>query len=177
MGGTQATVATSTVAVLGGLGLGLDGLWRDQPSQSIAGIAVIMVALTAIILAVLHHWITDTSSERAALAAATCATQVEKDRYVTLQAAIENEHQRLMQDVAAERAALDARLLVERAAMEEQLEMAVTEASNEAMRILHSWMRGGKLSPPTPQQATVLRFPAQDQPEPVRARERGGVGP
>ena len=71
--GTRTMASVSAAVMLGGIGLTLHGVWRDQPTHSLAGVVLNMIALTVIILTTVHHWVTNTSTERTALAAAVSA--------------------------------------------------------------------------------------------------------
>jgi hypothetical protein len=180
--GTRATATAAAVVMLGGLGLSVHGMWRDHPDCSLAGVVLSMIALTAIILTVIHHWITDTRAEHVALAAARQETQAERDRYFAAKANLEGERARLYQDLAAERAADAKRLAEERAAMEAEFEDARAEVSAEAMAILASWFVDGKVRPPERRKGNLIRFPEQGQqpapaPQRERSRERGVVHP
>lgn len=162
--------------MLGGLGLTLHGVWRDQASHSLAGVVLSMIALTIIILAVIHRWVTDTRLERQALAAAQRLAQTERATYTAAKAALENEQARLYRDLAADRAADTRRLKAERQAMEDEFEDARAELSNNAMEILATWMVGGKVRPPERQAGNLIQFPRQE-PKRERAHEHGAVGP
>jgi hypothetical protein len=177
---TRTTAAAAAVAMLGGLGLILHGMWRDQPTHSLAGVVLSMIALTATILAVVHHWVTDTRAERIALAAAQREAQAERARAFAAQAALENEQGRLYRDLAGERAAIRGRLEVERAAMQQEFEESRSQLVAEAMETLASWMVSGKVSPPERQTGNLIRFPKQQPvqaPQRDRSREHGVVGP
>lgn len=185
-GGMRATVTAATGLLLVGLSLTLHGMWRDQATHSLAGVAISMVALAAIILLVIHRWITDTSIERTALAAAQRAAQAERTRHIAAQAALEGEQARLYRDLAADRAADAQRLKAERAAMEAEFEAARAKVAAEAMEALASWIVDGKVCPPEGQAGNLIPFPKQErertptphpQPTRARAREHGVVGP
>ncbi|MEU1448725.1 hypothetical protein [Streptomyces mirabilis] len=143
-----------------------------------------MVGLTAIILTVIRSWIVDTRDERRILAAVQRQAESERARYIALQASLVNEETRLKKDIAAERAALTARLKNEREAMQAEFDAALGEASADAVKIAMSWVHGGKLAPPQHQRGNLIHFPHQ-HPEPEsqpqaqreRSREHGVVGP
>ena len=186
--GMRATATTAAVVILGGLSLTLHGVWRDQTPSALAGIAISMIALTAVVLMVIHHWITNTSIERTALAATQRAAQAEHSRHIAAQAALEGERGRLYQALAADRAADAQRLKAERAAMQREFDDARAELVAEAMKTLASWVVNGKVCPPERQAGNLIPFPKQTaerertpepQPQPtrVRAREHGGVAP
>lgn len=178
--GTRATMMAAAVVMLGGLGFTLHGVWRDHPDCSLAGVVLCMIALTVIILTVIHHWITDTRAERAALAAAQREAQEETARCFAERAALQNERLRLYRALAADRAADRERLDAERAAMEAEFEQARAEISAEAMRIFASWYVDGKVCPPERKSGSIIRFPDQMRervPTRERSREHGVVGP
>lgn len=177
---TSGMRSTAVAAVmLAGLGLTLHGVWYDQATHSLAGVVCSMIALTATILTVLHRWITDTRTERLALAAAQREAQAERARCFAERAAMESEQGRLYRDLAAERAALAERLAAERAALEEEFEQRRTDLVRDAMATLASWTVNGKVRPPERKAGNLIRFPQQQTPEsqPERSREHGHAGP
>jgi hypothetical protein len=178
-GGRQAT-GTAALAAVGGLALTVHGLTGDRPLCSFSGVTLVMVALTAIILIVIRKWVTDTSDERRLLAASQREAQAERGRYLAAKAALVNEQARMSKDIAAERAALTARLKSEREAMQAEFDAALGEVSADAMNIAMSWVHGGKFAPPQPQQGNLIQFPHQQpqgQPQRERSREHGVVRP
>lgn len=178
--GTRTMASIAAGVMLGGIGLTLHGVWRDQPAHSLAGVVLSMIALTVIILTVVHHWVTDTSTERTALAAAQREAQAERARAFAAQAALENEQGRLYRDLAAECAKNRARLEVDRAIMQQEFEDARSQLAADAMEILASWVEDGKVCPPEPGTGNLIPFPKQ-QPAPApqreRSREHGVVAP
>lgn len=179
-GSTRTTVITTTAVTLGGFALTLYGLGRDQLTYSLTGVAITMVALAAIILTVIHHWVTDTRTERACLAAAQREAQAERTRYIAAQAASENEQVRRLRDLDAERARLAARARAEReallAAFEEQRATLISETMQATFQMFHE----GRFNPATDSGATVIQLPRQqpdDAPQRERARGRGVAGP
>jgi hypothetical protein len=180
--GMRATATTAAAVLLGGLGLTLHGVSDGHHQCSLAGVVLCMVALTVIVLTVIHHWITDTRAECAALASAERAAQTERLRYVAARAALQSEQSRLYRDLAAERAADAERLEVERAAMQEQFELARSQVAAEAMQTLASWVVNGKVRPPEARTGNLIRFPQQQptpapQPQTERSREHGAARP
>jgi hypothetical protein len=178
--GTRATAAAAAVVMLGGVALTIHGVWRAQAPHSLAGIVLSMIALTVIILTVIHHWVTDTSTERLALGKAQREASAEQARYIALQAALEIDQARLYRDIAADRAADQTRLKNERQAMQQEFEDARTELVNDAMATFATWVVNGKVQPPERQSGNLIRFPHQGhQPgqTPERQREHGGVAP
>ena len=168
--GTRTMASVSAAVMLGGIGLTLHGVWRDQPAHSLAGVVLSMIALTVIILTTVHHWVTDTSTERTALAAAQREAQAERARAFAAQAALENEQGRLYRDLAAERA------------MQQEFEDSRSQLVADAMETLASWVVSGKVCPPTRETGNLIRFPKQQPvqvqtPQRERSREHGVVGP
>lgn len=178
--GTRTMASIAAGVMLGGIGLILHGVWRDQPTHSLAGVVLSMIALTVTILTVVHHWVTDTSTERTALAAAQREAQAERAKAFAAQAALENEQGRLYRDLAAETAAIRRRLEVDRAAMQQEFEDARSQLAADAMEILASWVVDGKVRPPERETGNLIRFPKQQPvqaPQRERSREHGVVGP
>ena len=177
--GARTTATAAVVVMLGGLSLTAHGMWRDQAPHSLAGVVLSMIGLTIIILGTIRHWITDTSTERIALGAAQRQAQEERRTYIAAKAALENDHARLYQDLAADRAADAQRLKAEREAMWAELEDARTDLVNEAMTTLATWIVGGKVRPPERRADNLNRFPHQGQEpqhQPERAQEHGAAG-
>lgn len=135
-----------------------------------------MIALTAIILAVLHRWITDTRLERQVLAAAQRQAQTERATYIAAKAALENEQTRLYRDLAADRAADTQRLAVERQAMQDEFDDARAQLVTEAMATVASWIIDGKVRPPERLAGNLIQFPRQEQ-QRERAHGHGAVVP
>lgn len=175
-GGTRATATTAGTILLGGLTLTLYGAIRGNAAHSIGGTCFTIVALTVIALLVIRRWVVDTSAERQRLATAELRTLDEYVSYMALKAALVNEQGRLREDLAAERTKIYKTLAQERAAMQEEFELARSEVSSEAMRILASWYVDGKVRPPERAKSNLIAFP-QQEPQRDRPREHGVVGP
>lgn len=176
--GKQITaVVCASVTMLVGPALVLHGVIRQHPANSLTGVAVTMIALTLIILLVVHGWVTSTGAERARLSADQQAAQEEKARYFAAQAALENEQQRLHRDLAAERVALEERAKVERAATAAEFEERRAALVSETMDATFRMIRNGQFTNDRPR-GKVIEFP-QQQAEPARKRprEHGVVGP
>jgi hypothetical protein len=135
-----------------------------------------MVALTVIALLFIHHWFTNTSQERRALADATRAADEEQNRYVSLKAALENEHGRLIQAMAAERASAAASLAAEKEALRSEFEERKNFLIAQAMEATVRMHRNGKFAPQQSTKGTLIPFP-QQEPERERARGHNVVGP
>lgn len=178
-GSTRTTAATAAAVTLGGLALTLHGAWRGQFTHSLAGVAMTMVALTVIILSVIHRWVTDTRTEHACLAAGVREAQAERLRYIAAQAALENEQARLRRDLNAERAALTAGARAEHEALLAEFEERRGELISDTMEATVRMFHEGRFAPETGRGATIIRLP--QQPSPVSHRERswehGVVGP
>lgn len=177
-GSTRATATAAVTVLLGGLALTLHGVWRDQATHSLAGVVLTMIALTVIILTVIHKWVTDTSTVRSILAATQREAQAQHHRYLAAQAGLENEQARLRRDLNAEKAALAKQVRNERAAIAAEFEERRAALIAETMEATVLMIRDGKFAPETKQGATLIRFPHQEpQPRHGRTRERGVVGP
>ncbi|NED73316.1 hypothetical protein G3I51_13385 [Streptomyces sp. SID9944] len=131
-----------------------------------------MIALTGIILTVVHKWVTDTSTERTALGAAQRETQAERTRYIAAQAALENEQARLHRDLAAERAALSESIKAERTALAAEFEERRASLIAETMEATVLMIRDGKFAPDTLPTGQLIRFPRQGAPAVESHRER-----
>ncbi|MEV6504871.1 hypothetical protein AB0M61_01960 [Streptomyces sp. NPDC051642] len=177
-GGTRNTAAGGATATLGGLAAVVHGIIRNDPAHSVGGGFLALAGLAVLALVAIYRWVTDTRDERRALAATQREAQGRKDTYLAAQAALENEQGRLNRDVAAERAALDARLKMEREAMAAEFEERRAALIAETMEATLLMVQGDKLAPQP--SGKVIRFPdqqAERQPERERSRGRGVVGP
>jgi hypothetical protein len=175
-GSTRATAATGAGTLLAGVAVTLHALARSDPAQALGGLCLIMVALTLIALHFIHRWFTNTSEERRALADAIRAADDERNRYVSLKAALENEHGRLSQAVAAERASLAADLAAEREALRCEFEERRGALVRETLEVAVLMHHNGKFAPPSYVKGNLIQFP-QQQPERERARGHNVVGP
>jgi hypothetical protein len=175
-GGTRATAATGAGTLLAGVTVTLHAVARSDPAQALGGLCLTMVALTLVALFFIHRWFTNTSAERRALADATRAVDDEKNRYVSLKAALENEHGRLSQAVAAERASLAADLAAEREALRSEFEERRGALIRETIEVAVLMHHKGKFAPPPYVRGNLIQFP-QQQPEHERSRGHNVVGP
>lgn len=180
--GTRTTAATAGVVLIGGLTVSLHSAIHRNVPGAIGGLGITLAALTAIVLILIHRWVTDTRDERRALAALQREAQSQKATCIAAKAALENERGRLAQDVAAERAALTARLKAERAAIEREFEEERATLVAETMEATFLMVRDGKFDPSTARDATLIEFPRQHpqqerHAEGQRSRERGAVRP
>lgn len=163
---------------LGGLATVVHGIIRSDPAHSMGGGFLILAGLATLALVAIYHWVTDTRDERRALAATQREAQGRKDTYLAAKAALENEQGRLNRDMAAERAALDARLKAEREAIAADFEERRAVLIAETMEATLLMVQNNKLAPQP--SAKLIQFPhqqAEQQPERTRSRERGVVGP
>lgn len=174
--GTRATTTGAVAAGVVGLAVTLHGAIRNQPANSLSGICITMVALTGLILIALRKWTTDTRDDRRILAAGQREAQTRKDVYLAAQAALENEQSRLNRDMAAERAALAARLMAEREQLRAEFEEQRATLIAETMEVAFLMMRNGDLDPKASAQSNLIPFPHQ-QPQRERSREHGVVRP
>lgn len=173
-------IATTTVAtvMVGGVALALNGIVHNQVPRSLGGVGSIMIALTAIVLLVIHKWVTDTRAERTLLAAAQRETQAERARYIAAQAALENERTRMRRDLDAEEVALQERARVEREALDAEFEDRQATLICETMEATVRMFHNGEFAPDTSRGATLIQFPRQLQDQQQsRSREHGVVGP
>lgn len=180
--GTRTTAATAGVALIGGLTVSLHSAVHHNIPEAIGGLGITLAALTTIVLTLIHRWVTDTRDERRILAALQREAQGQKSTYIAAKAALENEQGRLAQDVAAEHAALNARLKAERAALEREFEEQRATLIAETMEATFLMVRDGKFDPGTARDATLIEFPRQHpqqerQAERQRSREQGAVRP
>lgn len=165
--------------MLGGTALALNGIARDQASQSLSGVGAVMTALTMIALLVIHKWVTDTRAERSLLAAAQREAQEEWARCTAAQAALASERTRMRRDLDAEQAALLERARVERAALEAEFEDQRASLICETMEATVRMFHNGKFAPNARCGGTLIHFPLQQakEQERSRSREHGVVGP
>jgi Na+/melibiose symporter-like transporter len=175
-GGTRATAAAGAGTLLTGTALTLHALARSDPAQALAGLSLTMVALTLIALLFIHHWFTNTSQERRTLADATRKADEERNRYVSLKAALENEHGRLTQAMAEERAEIAERLATERESLRSEFEENRDSLIAETMEVTVRMFRNGNFAPQPCAKGNLIPFP-QQQPDRERARGHNVVGP
>ncbi|MFI2761327.1 hypothetical protein ACH5A3_21035 [Streptomyces echinatus] len=153
---------------------------NDNVAGSIGGACLVMVALTITICVLVRHWIVNTNTERAILAAAQREAQAERARYFAAQAALENEQGRLNRDMAAERARIARSLIAQEAKLRTKFEEERAELAAEAFRTGAEMERAGMLKPGAEKARGVLiRFPRHPEhaAETERSREHGNVGP
>jgi hypothetical protein len=176
-GNTRATVAAGTALLAGGLAFSGHGLIRSHATCSMAGIAIVVTALTLIALAVIRKWIGDARDERRDLATARREADAEQRKYFALQAALEGETTRLRRDMALEQAQNAAALIAEREAMQAQLEEQRLQIATEAFRTGVEMERAGMLKPDAPAiPANLIQFPKRT-PDHERSRGHEVVGP
>ncbi|WP_326779658.1 hypothetical protein OG481_01855 [Streptomyces longwoodensis] len=181
---SKAAMVTAAGMLMAGFAVIICSASGDNVAGSIGGACLVMVALTAVILVMVRHWIINTAEERRILAACQREAQGERARFIAAQAALENEMGRLTQDMAAERAAIRATLIQERRQMSAQFEEERAQLAAKAFQLGAQMERNGDLKKkPAPEQANLIPFPkqerqrAQDQPQHERSREHGVVGP
>ncbi|MFG3085061.1 hypothetical protein [Streptomyces parvulus] len=153
------------------------GIYRGDLARTLGGTCLMMPALTYIALALLRRWIADTRDERQRLAIAQRHAEGERTRFIALEAALENEHGRLIRDVAAERAQVQAQLAAEREAMRVEFDSHRAELVCETMEATVLMIRNNKFAPSATATARgklirlTDRLPAQGH-APVEAQER-----
>lgn len=173
---TRTTAVAGGAALAAGVTVILHGMIRHDLPRSLAGACLLLTALIAVSLALVHRWITDVSEQRRALAEAQAQAEAERSRYFALEAALEGEHARLSRDLAAERAGLAAQLDAERRALEAVFEERRATLICETTEAVAQMFQGGKLAPASVARGKVIRFPSQI-PEHSRSREQEVVGP
>lgn len=160
----------------GGLALVIHGTAHREPAHTLGGTCITLTAVAVFALTLIRRWIVDTRDERRILAAAQREAIAEQSRYIAGQAALENEQGRLEQDMAAERAALAARLKAEREALAAEFAERRDSLIAETMEATVLMMKEGKLAPGQQATANLIPFPKQE-PQRARTREHGVVGP
>ncbi|WP_327671905.1 MULTISPECIES: hypothetical protein [unclassified Streptomyces] len=183
----KTAVVTAAGTLLAGLAATLYGALRHQISVSFGGGSLVVTALTLLSLILVRHWINDTRTERAALAAAQREAEAERSRYFAAQAALENEQGRLHRDLLAERAGIAATLSAGEAKLRSELEEERAQLTSEAFRTGVEMERAGMLRKPEQRRNNLIRFPERlpeqqhAAPEPEREHSRGighgSVGP
>lgn len=157
---TRATAAVGGALLTGGLAFSGHGLIRSHTSCSMAGISIVVTALTLIALAIIRKWIGDAREERRDLATSRREADAEQRKYFALQAALEGETTRLRRDMALEQAQNAATLAAEREAMNAQLEEQRLQIATEAFRTGVEMERAGMLKPDAPATpANLIPFP------------------
>lgn len=162
--------------MLAGAAVTLHAVARNDPAQALGGLCLTMIALTLIALFFIHRWFTNTSQERRDLAERTRAAEDERNRFVSLKAALENEQGRLARDMAAERAGLAVRLATEREALRSEFEERRASLIAETMEATVLMFRKGKFAPQAASKGNLIPFP-QQQPGRERTRGHNVVGP
>lgn len=175
---TATAQATGILLLIAGFAATIYSAHRNEVAGSIAGACLVISALTWVSLIRIRRWTTDTSNERRTLADATRAADDERNRYVAAQAAAAIEYSRRQQDLAAERASVEARLVAERAKMRQDFEGERTKIMTDAFRTGVEMERAGMLKPDAPQLGNLIQFP-KDLPlqQQERSREHGATRP
>jgi gamma-glutamyltranspeptidase len=164
----RAAAATAAVAMTAGLTAILYGVIHNSPARSLAGVALITTALTVFALIAIKQWVTDTREEQKRFAQATRDAEAERAQYFAAKAALENEQQRHLRDVAADRAHAAATLIAEREKMAAEFEEKRAALVCETLAAYHELMHSEKKQ--QPERSSVIPFPTQ---QPERAPERG----
>ena len=179
-GGTRVTKSTAVAASLAGLALLGKGVLKDSVPSTMAGSCLIIVALTAISMALIRTWVSDTTDVRNAMAASQRAAERERSRYIALQAALESEQGRLNRDMAAARQCMARDLVAEREALRGEFEEKRATLVSETMEATFHMFRGGKFATDATTAGQLIQFPRQEQaaaPQRERSREHGKVRP
>ncbi len=178
--GTGIAAAAAATVMFGGLALTLNGIAANQVPRSLGGVGAIMIGLTAIVLLVIHKWVTDTRAERSLLAAAQREAQEERACCIAAQSALESERTRMRRDLDAEHAALLERARVEREALDDEFEERRADLICETTEATVRMFYDGKFAPDVRRRGTLIQFPQQqpqEQSHRSRSREHGVVGP
>lgn len=183
---TASSKTATTIAagiLLAGFAVILRSASGDNVAGALGGACLVMVGLSLLILVFVRHWVVNTNEERRILAAAQRQAQESRTKYIAAQAALENEQGRLNRDMAAERAAIRATLVVERKKLRADFEEQRAQCMAEAFRTGAEMERAGMLKPGHPEPpANLIQFPKQQPaqaptPQRDRSREHGVVGP
>jgi hypothetical protein len=152
----------------------LYGVTRNDLPRSLGGACMVVAALAIVSLATIKRWINDVESERGRLGEATHTAQTEAAKYFAAQAGLAAEKARMLRDAEVSRAALAARLKVEREALQDEFEEqrnALIDSTFEKAVLLE---RSGALKAqqePVHERAVVTQLFPHQQPE--RVRDRG----
>lgn len=176
-GNAKATTAAGAALLAGGLAFSGHGVISGHAHCSMAGVALVVTALTLMTLAIIRKWIGDARDERRDLATARREADAEQRKYFALQAALEGEMTRLRRDMAIEQAQNAATLSAERAAMQAELEEQRLQIATEAFRTGVEMERAGMLKPEAPAAPpNLIPFPKRT-PDHERSRGHEVVGP
>lgn len=172
--GARVTAVTGwMVLAVGGL-VTLYGIARNDLPRSLGGTCLVVTALTIVSLATIKRWINDVDNERGRLAEAAHAAQTEAAKYFAAQAGLAAEKARMLRDAEAQRAALAARLKVEREALQDEFEEKRNEIKCKALEQGALLERSGALKAqqePVHERAVVTQLFPHQQSE--RVRDRG----
>jgi len=171
--------AAAAGAFVAGVAVALQSARHDHVAGSIIGSCLVLVALVVVVLVLVHRWVADVATERAALSVAQRQAVDERTRYIAAQAALENEQTRLNRDIAAERASNDARLKAERAKLRDEFEEERAQLAADAFQTGAEMERAGMLRPDRERhRGNLIAFPrAAAGVEPGRSREHEAVNP
>ncbi|MEU6597931.1 hypothetical protein [Streptomyces flaveolus] len=179
---SRAAAAMAAIILISGFAAIIHSTSHDHVAGAIGGACLVMVALSIIVCVLVRHWIVNTNTERAILAAAQREAQAERTRYIAAQAALENEMGRLNRDMAAERARIAASYLAEQTKLRKEFEEERAQLAADAFQTGVQMERAGMLKPGAEHARGKLipLFPEQHPacaPERERSREHGNVGP
>ncbi|MFD8577217.1 hypothetical protein ACFV1H_18030 [Streptomyces virginiae] len=162
---------TAGLVMLIAAGIVAYGIVEDHIASAIGGGLAGLTSAALLILAKVRLWTTDTSAERAALAAARREAADEHSRYLAAQGAQMAEHDRRMRDLEAERATLHAQLQAKRVRLQQELDDDRASIKIDAYLIgVDHGRRGIHDSFSQPQQeGQVVQFPNPASPTRERA--------
>lgn len=147
-------------------------LVQGHTAHALAGVCLTTTSLTLLALVTIRRWIVTTAQERKRLADAIREVEAEKAKYITSQAALEMERQRIVRDADAERAALSAQAIAERQALHDEFDEKRAELVCKTLEASAKLLRRLDAEPLEAHEhaAVTPLFPDQ---QPERARERG----
>lgn len=162
---------TAGLVMLFAAGVVAYGIVEDHIASSIGGGLAGLTSAALLILAKVRLWTTDTSAERAALAAARRDATDEHARYIAAQGAQIAEHDRRMRDLEAERAALHSQLRAERVRLHQETDDERADIKIQAYLAGLDHGRRGVVDTTTQQQheGRIVPFPGPATPTRERA--------
>ncbi|MGW1840871.1 hypothetical protein [Streptomyces sp. NPDC002067] len=133
----------------------------DKAATAVAGVAVILLVLTWLVMVYLRRWICDTTAARERYDATRSDLDAERRSYVAFQAALQGERDRLRAELAAGRAALEERLRIERERLAQEFDDQRAELIRSTFESAVDLVQRGLLDAPAAEAgARVIRLPA-----------------
>lgn len=166
------TTAATAAVITAGLAVVLWGVWKNDPARAAGGACLTITSLTFIALVVIRRWVTDTSAERAGLAATGKQRDDERSRYIAAQAAMAVDRDRMRRDAeyAAEQAA--AQLEAERVKLRREFDEERNELVCKSFAAAFEILKSGLPDDAATRGRAVIPFPDQ-RPAGGAARARG----